>query len=274
MKYKRGKNMQNFNYHTHTYRCGHAQNDMKDEDVVKTFIEEGFDKIAFTDHCPEKEIIDKRKNMRMDYSQLDEYLKSIEYLKNKYKDRIEIETGFEIEYLPGQEENLMELKRLSNKLVLGQHFIYDENNKDLKIFRKCKFSDNDLIKYANYVKKAIELKIPDIIAHPDIYMLSREEFGENEEKVANIICSVAEKYDVPLEINLNEPYMYYTKRKPVVKYPCKGFWKVVSTYNIRVVYGIDAHYLEQIKHFTDSIEVANDIIGKDIIDKLNICDVL
>ena len=24
--------MQNFNYHTHTYRCGHAQKDMTDED--------------------------------------------------------------------------------------------------------------------------------------------------------------------------------------------------------------------------------------------------
>ncbi len=30
--------MQNFNYHTHTYRCGHAQKDMTDEDFVKEFI--------------------------------------------------------------------------------------------------------------------------------------------------------------------------------------------------------------------------------------------
>ena len=52
--------MQNFNYHTHTYRCGHAELGITDEEIVKEFINKGFKKIAFTDHCPEKEIIDKR----------------------------------------------------------------------------------------------------------------------------------------------------------------------------------------------------------------------
>ena len=30
--------MQKFNYHTHTRRCGHADNNMSDEDFVKEFI--------------------------------------------------------------------------------------------------------------------------------------------------------------------------------------------------------------------------------------------
>ena len=78
--------MQRFNYHTHTYRCGHADNNMSDEDFVKLFVKKGFNKIAFTDHCPEKEIIDNRKNMRMKYSEKDEYLSSVKELKEKYKD--------------------------------------------------------------------------------------------------------------------------------------------------------------------------------------------
>ncbi len=44
----------------------------------------------------------------MEYSEKDEYLSSIKALKEKYKDKIEIETGFEVEYLPGQEDNLLE----------------------------------------------------------------------------------------------------------------------------------------------------------------------
>ena len=60
--------MQNINYHTHTYRCGHADYSMKDEDYVKEFINKGFKKIAFTDHCPQKIRIDMRSSMRMDYS--------------------------------------------------------------------------------------------------------------------------------------------------------------------------------------------------------------
>lgn len=83
---------------------------MSDEDFVKEFIKKGFTKIAFTDHCPEKEEIDHRKNMRMKYSEKNEYLESIKSLKEKYKDRIEIETGFEVEYLPDQEENYLSLK--------------------------------------------------------------------------------------------------------------------------------------------------------------------
>lgn len=174
--------MQNFNYHTHTYRCGHAQMDMKDEDYVNEFIKKGFKKIAFTDHCPKKNVIDKRKNMRMKYSEISEYLDSINYLKNKYKDKIEIENGFEVEYLPGEEENLLELKQMTDKLVLGQHFIYDDNNTDLKMFRRHEFSNDELIRYANYIKKALELKIPDIIVHPDLYMLNRNKFDKTEKK--------------------------------------------------------------------------------------------
>ena len=264
--------MQKFNYHTHTYRCGHADDNMMDEDYVKEFINKGFKKIAFTDHCPEKEIIDKRPTMRMDYSQINEYLTSIKNLKEKYKDKIDIQTGFEIEFLPGQEKNLLELKEMTDILVLGQHFIYADNNKDLKIFRKHEFSDEDLIKYANYIDTALKLKIPDIVVHPDLYMLDRNEFGEKEKKVAEMICKSAEKYNIPLEINLSEAYMYLSNLKDKISYPCKEFWKVATNYNIKVIYGIDAHYKEHIRLYEDSIEMVNKILGKEIIDKLHFCN--
>ena len=99
---------------------------MTDEDYVKLLIKKGFTKIAFTDHCPQKEKIDFRKNIRMEYSEKDEYLKSIKLLKEKYKDKIQIETGFEVEYLPGQEDNLLELKNETDKIILGQHFVYND----------------------------------------------------------------------------------------------------------------------------------------------------
>ena len=201
--------MQNFNYHTHTYRCGHADDKLMDEDYVKLFIDKGFKKIAFTDHAPQKNDIDKRRNMRMKYSEKDEYLNSIKILKEKYKSIIDIETGFEIEYLPGEEQELLELKKEVDKIVLGQHFIYDEYNKNLKIFRYHEFTDEDLFKYAEYIKTAIEKGLPNIIVHPDLYMLARDNFRENEARVAHIICGAAEKYNIPLEINLTEANLYH-----------------------------------------------------------------
>ena len=53
--------MQKFNYHTHTRRCGHAEV-ISDEEFVKAFIEKGFTKIAFMNHCPEKKELIQEKN--------------------------------------------------------------------------------------------------------------------------------------------------------------------------------------------------------------------
>ena len=104
-------------------------------------------------------------------------------------------------------------------------------------------SDEDLLKYAEYIKIAMENKIPDIIAHPDLYMLSRKEFGSCESKVAHLICSAAEKYSVPLEINLTEPVLYLVGEREKITYPCKEFWKIALEYkNLKVVYGINAYY--------------------------------
>lgn len=277
--------MQNFNYHSHTYRCKHADLDMEDEEYIKEYIEMGFKSMTFTDHAPEKNKIDKRDNMRMEYSQKKEYLASVKKLQEKYKDKIEIKSGYEVEYLPGEEDNLRELKQETDRLILGQHFIYDDENK-VKIFSsKTDFTDKELIRYAKYIEKAMEENIPNIIAHPDIYMMNRNEFGSIEEEAARIICSAAEKYNIPLEINLNKIFQktYYENRvlnhdnievqrkklKTKVEYPCKDFWNVVKDYKIKVLYGIDAHHRGQILVFNELIELVKDVLGKDLIEKLD-----
>ena len=207
--------------------------------------------------------------MRMKYSEKDEYLNSIKLLKEKYKYAIEIETGFEVEYLPGQEQNLLELKSETDKIILGQHFIYYEN-KNIKFLRRQKFTDEDALKYAKYIKIAIEKNIPDIIAHPDVYMLSRDNYTEVDEKVAHIICSTAEKYGIPIEINLSHPNEFIIGKRERIIYPCKEFWRIATEYKyLNVLYGVDAHFKYQIMNYEKAIEVANKYIGQEIIDKLH-----
>lgn len=279
--------MQNFNYHQHTYRCGHADLDMSDEDYVQEYIKMGLNKIAFTDHCPEKNRIDKRENMRMEYSKRNEYLDSINRLKKKYAGKIQIQSGYEVEYLPGEEENLRELKGEVDKIILGQHFIYDESN-NLKIVRLSrelnKFTDVELMRYAEYVVKSMELGIPNIIAHPDLFMYASYDFGEIEDKVSNMICESAEKYNIALEINLSNIFkqIYYENKEvnilPIeeqreklknVVYPRKEFWDIASNYNLKVLYGLDVHHRGQIPLFKELIQFANEIIGNETISKLN-----
>ena len=196
--------MQKFNYHSHIYRCGHSEASYLDEDYVIDYIKMGFKKIAFTDHVPEKREIDKRSNMRMQYSEKEAYYKSIQELKEKYADKIEIQSGFEVEYVPDNIDNLLELKAETDKIVLGQHFVYDDNNKDIRIiWSKQSLEDKYLNRYAEYIEEAMSIKLPDIVAHPDLFMVAVDNFGEREEQISHKICAAAEKYNIPLEINLN-----------------------------------------------------------------------
>lgn len=276
--------MQKFNFHSHTYRCGHADFDYTDEEYVQDYIKNGFTKIAFTDHAPEKQIIDKRSHMRMGYEQRHEYYSSIRKLKEKYADKIEIQTGFEIEFLPDQVDNILELKNEIDKLILGQHFVYDDNE-DLYVFWSRKdYKDFLIIRYGEYIENAMELGIPDIIAHPDVYCLNSDKFTETDEITARRICKAAEKYQIPLEINLNgvsletyfkdrtlnnDAFEEQVKRLKNVRYPNENFWKIASEYNVKVLYGLDTHHRNYIELFPKLVELANIKIGADVISKLN-----
>ena len=107
-----------------------------------------------------------------------------------------------------------------------------------------------------------------MIVHPDIYIYANEEFGEIEAKSAHMICEAAEKYNVPLEINLTEPRMYLLGLRKKIIYPSREFWNVVSNYDITVLYGIDAHYIGSISSYEESIKFTNEVIGEDIVKKL------
>lgn len=104
-------------------------------------------------------------------------------------------------------------------------------------------------------------------------MLSRDNYAEVDEKVARIICSTAEKYRIPIEINLSHPNDCIIGRRENIVYPCKEFWKIASEYkNLKVIYGVDAHFEYQIMNYEKAIEIANKHIGQDVIDKLHFCN--
>ena len=52
-------------------------------------------------------------------------------LQEKYKGQIEIESGFEFEYSDRDLAHLQELKSKTDKMVLGQHFVIDDNGNDV-----------------------------------------------------------------------------------------------------------------------------------------------
>lgn len=113
------KYIQNFNYHTHTERCGHAEKGYEDEEYVKEAFETGIKFLAFTDHIPFSNTKDVRTNVRMSYDEIEEYIQSIIKLKGKYKGEIDIQTGFEFEYIPKELEHILKMKSMVDKWCWG-----------------------------------------------------------------------------------------------------------------------------------------------------------
>lgn len=238
-------------FHVHTYRCKHGS-DEKDEELIQCAISLGAEKIVFTDHVPFPE---NPFDNRMDMEELDEYLKTLFALKEKYQNQIKIKIGFEVEYLP-KYFSFYESLRKNPKvdiLILGQHF-YQCGENDFSFekdsdFRKTK----EHIGCFSAMIEGVKSGLFDCVAHPDrCFKRCKEWTSEMENLSKELINAVLEK-DIPLEINISS----YTK--PHKKIFWKEFWSLVENHNqisdkkIKTVIGVDSHSTEEMK---DRVEVA------------------
>ena len=253
---------QNFNLHTHTERCGHAFD--SDYEYVEEAIAKGYKKIGFTDHIPFHDLIPSDVEQRMDSLQVDEYITSILSLKEKYSNEIEVLVGFEAEYDPKQLRLLSELAQKTDYLILGQHHINgisSENNVNYPLI------------YAESVKEGLETGLFDILAHPDYFMryrdtinfdnLSPEEqlfykdknsynikYRENILSAAESIAKSCSLLGIPMEINYSPLYDEEIMEDGLYFYPNPIFWNKVKEYDIKAIYGIDAHEKNMIRKFS------------------------
>lgn len=260
-------NSMDYNFHSHTWRCKHAEM-VDDEEFVKAYIKNGFKTLAFTDHTPQNPVIDSRKNIRMDYGQLEDYLTSIETLKARYKDQIDIKTGLEVEYLPELEPFYASISNRLDLMILGQHFIRRPDG-TLIIMGSEELNDEDVERYADMVVTAMEKGLVKLVAHPDYYMLNRTTFGPAQEKAARRICEASLRKGIPLEVNLLPPYKLNQGIIDKVTYPCADFWKIAAEYGVNAIYGLDTHHLPQIDDYKNSIETARRLLNPESIDRLH-----
>ena len=76
------------NMHTHTSRCKHATGE--DKEYVEHAIQAGFEVLGFSDHTPYLFEDGYVSPIRMDMSQLDDYVDSVQRLREEYKKDITI----------------------------------------------------------------------------------------------------------------------------------------------------------------------------------------
>ena len=245
------------NYHTHTSRCGHAIG--TDEEYVQYAIEAGIKELGFSDHIPFKFV--SQPGVRMDYDKLDEYISSINALKEKYKDKIKIYVGFEAEYYHEYHNYYLELLKKVDYLICGQHFTLNED-KSLAYSGYLKDNKEAIVDYVNRVIEAIESGLFKYIAHPDFILIAysnRDEFIEGQMRR---ICEAAEKHHIPLEYNLEgiKKQLTHNIIYQEAFYPYDYFWKIASEYHLDVIIGADVH--DPVDLTKDHDKYAREIVEK------------
>ena len=223
-------------FHSHTYRCGHAIKDI--EDYVTEAIKQGFKKFGASDHVFLPGIICPW--IRGDYSLLGEYMDEFKRCKTLYGNQIEMYLGFECEYSDAYRKYYESLLRDRDfdYLICGQHMGFDKNFVDYGYFNPNKEDEEGLLRYRDDIIKAIKSGLFLYIAHPDLFFAFCKKVTPIYEKVTKDIIEAAIEYNVPLEVNINgllRPKSIY------LEYPCDFFWEKAAKTNVKIVYGGDYH---------------------------------
>ena len=243
------------NYHTHTSRCKHAFG--KDEDYVIEAIKCGYKVLAFTDHSPWPLHPFESASIRMDISELADYAESIQSLKNKYKDKIEIKLGLEAEYFEDRMDWLIGIKELfeMDLLIFGNHF-----HKTISYGTYYAFYSNTqqvLNDYKNDSLAGLKTGLYSIFAHPDIFARSVQVWDAKAEDMSREIIRCAKDQGVLLEFNLGGMRSH-------AGYPYLPFWKIVAQEKAPTIIGIDAHSPTDLSDFKSINE------AKQILKELNV----
>ena len=144
------QNLDKYNFHSHTYRCGHAFGE--DEEYLVNAIKEGFKYYGISDHVmfPFLDQPGIRGNYENDF---ESYLESVKSLKNKYKNDIDLHLGMEVEYSPFLYDYYRDLlKNELEYLIMGQHFHMGQD----MYFQSYDCFENAAEKYVEDILKGME----------------------------------------------------------------------------------------------------------------------
>lgn len=240
-----------YNYHTHTVRCNHATGEA--EEYVIRAIENGVKFMGFSDHVPLKFADGNESGYRIPDGQGKAYCDEIKTLAKKYKDKIEIKVGFEMEYYPKHfEKTLKEVKESGGEyLILGQHFSAPENTGVPCVTAKTD-SAEELKKYVDVVISAMKTGVFTYVAHPDIInFVGDVDIYKTEMRR---LCTFSRELNVPLEIN-------FLGIRTGRSYPAETFWQVAGEEKSPVVFGFDAHDVES-AYDSESLVKAEELVRK------------
>lgn len=251
------------NGHIHTPFCPHGSKDPL-EKYVQEALFHGFAEISFTEHAPLPDGFTDPTPLRdsaMKKEDLDRYFQEIAELKEKYKGKIKINVGFEVDYIEGFEKETKDfLDTYGSRIddaILSVHFLkfgeaYDCVDYSPEHFAKMidKYGSVEKI-YKNYYRTVLASIRADLgtykpkrIGHITLVHKFKKKFPpgyHDEQDILNILHAVKEK-GYSLDFN------GAGTAKPLCGEAYPPLWaaKKAVSLGIPLVYGSDAHQAKEL----------------------------
>jgi histidinol-phosphatase (PHP family) len=269
--------MNYFNLHTHSHFCDGKE---APEEYVKQAIELGFHTLGFSSHAP----VPFENKFALKEDRLDEYLQTIQNLKENYKGNIQILLSLEMDFIPGMTKDFAEFRKHGNLdyVIGGVHLIKNRDKEGLWFIDgplQEKFDEGLKTVFNGHARKGVEVyynqvlemiatQKPDIIAHLDkIKMHNKERYFSIEENwykdlVWKILKYIAVETDCIVEVNTRGLY----KKRCDTFFPGPQILEQIHHLNIPITLSSDAHKPEELDgYYFEALNLLKDIGFKELV---------
>lgn len=227
--------------HNHTKLCNHAEGEIFE--YIEKAIECGIKYFGFSEHAP----MNFDEKYRISFEQMKEYEDAVLSAKEKYKGKIEIFLGYEVDYLRDYMDERV-LNADVDYLIGSVHFIEEWGFDNPEFIGGYEDQNIDEIwqKYFNAVKEMAQSKLFDIVAHLDLIKIFKFMPSIEVAEIAKDALLAIKKADMSIEINVAG------FRKPIGEaYPSLALLKEAKKLDIPITFASDAHKPEQVGLYSD-----------------------
>lgn len=252
--------------HIHSPYCPHGSKDAL-EDYVKRALEIGLEEITFTEHLPLPEKFkdpSPKNDSAMSIDQLHQYMEEVINIKSKYKEKIKINLGVEVDYLEGYEDDTREILDkygiYFDDSILSVHILNFNGEYYVVDYSKDEFENiSNLMGGVSYVyheyyktlKKAVRADLgeykPKRIGHLNLVRKFNRIFPYNFDNnviLEELLMLIKEK-GYELDYNVSGLIKEYCKEP----YISGHLLELVKKYKIPLVFGSDAHSVENMTNY-------------------------